>query len=241
MISVAHVPAEQRAVLAALWQSRATSESTVRVVFDQLVTELGAAGAHADVIALARHAADDEDRHAKICEDLATAYRGAAAELRPEPTARLPEYSKDPKIKAALHAINLCCISESLACAFVESCIAACEDAELRDIHKRHLADEVKHARVGWAHVASLSAELKAAVAPFLVEILKAQLEGWESRVATLPEQGVPGHGYPSRDAIVDILHGAIAEIVLPGFAHVGIDASAAAAWFDSHVAARRA
>jgi hypothetical protein len=234
MINVDHVPAVRRALLAELWQARAKSESTVRVVFDQLVGELAQAGAHADVIALARHAADDEERHARICHDLATAYRGTEAELVATPTARLPDYTSDVRLRAALHAINLCCISESLACAFVEACIGECDDSELRAVHGRHLADEVGHARVGWAHVASLSPEDKAAVGPFLVEILRAQIEGWESRVHTLPQDGVPGHGYPARDVIIGVIRAAVREIVLPGFAHVGIDASAAQAWFDA-------
>ena len=65
------------------------------------------------------------------------------------------------------------------------------DDHELREIHRRHLADEVHHARVGWAHVASLPADVRAVVTPYLEEILRAQVIGWESRLATLPEAGV--------------------------------------------------
>ena len=235
MIAVENVSADERACLASLWQTRAVSESTVRVVFDQLVAELAATGAHADVIALARHAADDEDRHAAICAELAAAYRGGIAEVIGEPTQRLPDFTPDVRLRAALHAITLCCISESLACAFVEACIDACDDAELRKIHTRHLADEVRHARIGWAHVASLSEAERAAVEPFLEDILRAQVVGWEARIATLPVDGMPGHGYPPRATLVDVIRGAVRELVLPGFAHVGIAATAARAWFDAH------
>lgn len=236
MIAVEHVGAAERSQLAALWQSRATSESTVRVVFDQLVDELTATGAHADVIALARHAADDEDRHATICATLAAAYRGGGVDLVGEPTARLPDFTPDRKLRAALHAITLCCISESLACAFIDACIDACAAADLRTIHKRHLADEVRHARIGWAHIASLSAADRAALEPFLEEILRAQLVGWEARIAMLPEAGVPGHGYPPRGVLVDVIRSAVRDLVLPGFEHVGIAAVAARYWFESHV-----
>ena len=235
MIAVEHVPADARAHLAALWQTRAVSESTVRVVFDQLVAGLTATGAHADIIALARHAADDEDRHAAICAELAAAYRGGPADVLAEPTTRLPDFTPDARIRTALHAITLCCISESLACAFVEACISACDDPDLRKIHTRHLADEVRHARIGWAHVASLSDAERAAVEPFLEDILRAQVLGWEARIATLPVDGVPGHGYPPRATLIDVIRDAVREIVLPGFAHVRISATAARAWFDAH------
>jgi hypothetical protein len=188
------------------------------------------------VIALARHAADDEDRHAAICAELAAVYRGNAVDVAGEPTARLPRFTNDVRLRAALHAITLCCISESLACAFVDACVATCTDGELRKIHQRHLADEVRHARIGWAHVASLTTQDRAALEPFLEEILRAQLLGWEARIATLPVDGMPGHGYPPRAALVEVIREAVRDIVLPGFEHVGIAAVDARRWFDAHV-----
>ncbi len=232
--AVEQLASEQRAALAELWQSRADSERSVGSVFTQLVAEMSATGAHAEVIALARRAIDDETRHARICAELAAAYRGDDVREATPRDVRLPDYGEPPRMRAALHAVNLCCIGETIATAFVEACFAECTAwPELRELHGLHLADEIHHARVGWAHVASLGDDERAHLATRLPELLRAQVLGWESRIQTLPEHGVPGHGYPPRDALIAVVHAAIREVVLPGFDYVSIDTRAARQWFD--------
>lgn len=232
------MPAEQRRVLAALWEQRASSESAVRTVFDQLVVELVETGAHPDVIALARRAADDERRHAQICTELATVYRGEPVAPASRPAVRLPDYVEDRRLRSLLHAVNLCCIGETLATAFVEACHGDCAGEALRDIHGRHLADEIRHARVGWAHLASATEAERQQIAERLPELLRVQVLGWESRIGELPEHGVAGHGYPPRAALIAGMREAVRELVLPGFEYLGIDTAASHAWFDAHVAA---
>jgi hypothetical protein len=214
---------EMRERLAVLWQERAESESAVRTVFHQLADELAATGGHPDVVTLARRSAADEIRHAAVCSELATAYRGSHVAPPSPPAVRLPDYTTDRRLRAALHAVNLCCIGETLAVAFVEACLADCADGTLREIHSRHLADEVRHARVGWAQLASLSESERAAVAVWIPELLRQQIAAWESRIGDLPEAGVPGHAYPPRAQLIEAIRVAVRELVLPGFAYVGI------------------
>ena len=232
------LPAGERALLAALWQQRASSESSVRSVFEQLIAELTATGAHHEVIALAQRAAGDEARHAAVCAQLAAVYHGAPIEIAPSPEVRLADDGDTPRLQAALHAVNLCCISETIASGFVEACLEACAGDMLRELHGHHLADEVRHARIGWAHVASLTDGERAAIAARLPDLLRAQVIAWESRIAELPEHGVPGHGYPPRAALIATVHRAVRELVLPGFDYVGVATAGARAWFDGHLAA---
>lgn len=238
--AVERLAPEQQAELAALWQTRADSERSVGSVFTQLVEDLSATGAHAEVIALARRAMDDESRHARICAELAAAYRGdEVREVAPR-SVRLPDYGEPRRMRAALHAVNLCCIGETIATAFVEACFADCDEwPELREVHGRHLADEIHHARVGWAHVASLADSERSRIASRLVELLDAQVRTWESRISTLPEHGIHGHGYPPRAALIDVVHVAVRDLVLPGFDYVAVDTTAARAWFDAYLEAR--
>ncbi len=229
----ADLAADTRDGLAQLWHQRARSESNVHTVFTQLAADLAATGAHPQVVELARRAVGDEARHAASCQALALAY-GAPVDPVATGPVRLPDYVAEPRLRAALHAINHCCIGETIACAFVASCVDACADPALREIHRDHLADEIRHARVGWAHVPTLTAGERALVAGWLPELLRAQLAAWESRIAELPEAGFPGHGYPPRAALLASVHAAVTDVVLPGFAHVALDASAAAAWYAS-------
>lgn len=233
------LPPAQRTLLASLWQARASSESSVRGVFEQLVTELAATGAHPEVIALAQRAEGDEARHAAICMALAAAYHGGPITIALSPPVRLADHGVAPRLRAALHVVNLCCISETIASAFVEACLADCEGETLRDVHGRHLADEIRHARIGWGHVASLSLDERGTIASRLPELLRVQVSAWESRIGELPEQGVRGHGYPPRAVLLRVVHDAVRDLVLPGFEYVEIDCTKARAWFETHVGAR--
>lgn len=232
--AIAGLAATDRAALAAVWRQRAESESAVGNVFAQVAGELAASGAPAELVALANRAEADEARHAAICEQLAAAY-GHDGPPRPERRVRLRDYDQPTvRLRAALHAIHVCCISETIATAFVEACLGACESPVLREIHREHLADEVQHARVGWGYAATLSAEERAAVGAELPMLLGLQLEAWTKRIGDLPPAGVAGHGYPPQAELLDAVHGAIRELVLPGFDHVGIDSAPARAWYAS-------
>lgn len=235
--TIARLAPADREALAAIWTDRARAESAVGNVFGQVADELAAAGAPAELVALARRAEADEARHATVCEQLAAAY-GHDGAPRPERHVRLRDYDQPTvRLRTALHAIHVCCISETIATAFVEACVGACESPMLRQIHREHLGDEVQHARVGWAYVATLTAEERTAVASELPYLLQLQLDAWTSRIGDLPLAGVAGHGYPPRSELLDAVHGAIRELVLPGFDHVGVDSAAARAWYATATA----
>jgi hypothetical protein len=232
--AIESLSSERQAEVAHLWQMRAASESSVRGVFTQLVADFVAINAHPEVIALARRAMDDEARHARICAELAAAYRNDAPIEATPPPVRLPDYAVPARMRVALHAVNLCCIGETIATAFVEACIAACAWPELREIHGRHLADEIRHAQIGWAHLGTLGVEERAEVATWIPALLRAQVEQWEARLGELPEAGVEGHGYPPRALLIAVVHGAVRDLVLPGFEYLGVSTTAARAWLDA-------
>ena len=83
---------------------------------------------------------------------------------------------------------------------------------------------------MGWAHLASgvLDAKDRAAVAEWVPRLITANGTMWLSRLRTLPEHGVPGHGYPPVLELEASMRKALREIVVPGLDHVGIDATAA-------------
>ncbi|MCX5741555.1 MAG: hypothetical protein NT062_03545 [Proteobacteria bacterium] len=226
--------AEQRATLAALWEARAISERGVATVMATLVTQLTAAAADAAVIALAIRAAADELAHAEACRRLASAYLGADV---PTALPRPVELTRDPTLddrqNTTLHVVNLCCIGETIAAAFVETCLQHCEAAVIRGVHRNHLADEVVHARIGWAHLAStaVSDDDRGLIAARLPNLLAVQLAAWESQIAKLPVDGIAGHGYPPRAEVAATVAAAVETLVIPGLAYVGIDVGPASAW----------
>jgi hypothetical protein len=229
-----------RAVLAAIWTRRAASELGAGAAFAAVERDLVELGADPAVLALARRAVEDEPRHSELCRRLAEAYAGAPVDPAPDPgDVPMPRHpGADPALRRHLHVVAMCCINETIACGFVEACLAEATGPLLQAIHREHLADEIHHARVGWAHLGSraVDAATRAAIAAWLPQVLDRCLRHWERRIReTLPADGVPGHALPPVDALIAAARAAVETVVLPGFDHVGVDTAAARAWFAAY------
>jgi hypothetical protein len=124
-----------------------------------------------------------------------------------------------------LHVVGLCCINESIATAFVSACLEEAKAPLVHAAHHQHLADEVQHARVGWAHLASVTVddEIRDGLRAHLRGTLSANRKLWHRRIDELPEHGVPRHAYPPRQRLHQVVDEAIRDLVLPGFALVGL------------------
>lgn len=217
-----------RELLSALWRERATTELGAGWGFSLLVIELHALGADRAVLALATQGAADEIRHADLCVRLASRYAGQDVEPDPVAPVELPKHSGvDVRLRMQLHAAGLA-ISETLAAAFLERCLAEAErdpgaSPTVLTVLRDHLSDDVAHARVGFAHLASraVTDAERASIAELLPRLLGANLKHWRQRIVELPV--VPAHGYPVHEALLQSVETAAREVLVPGFAHVGI------------------
>lgn len=214
--------AETRRRLGELWRERAATEMGAGWAFALVVTELYALGADTRVLALATRGAHDEVRHAQLCAHLASVYLGEPVEARPAEPIALPLHEgADERTRMQLHVVGLA-ISETLAAGFLQACLARCEAALPELVARAHLEDDIAHARVGWAHMASSAfAPERAAVAPWVPRLIEANLRHWRTRIAELPV--VPAHGYPAHEALTAALEETARDVLLPGFRHVGL------------------
>ena len=218
---------ELRATLGAIWHERAQSELNAASGFAIVVTELFELGAPSAVLELATRAVHDEVRHAELCRQLAERYLEAPV---PPPVAKrvsMPSHpGADAELVKHLHVVGLCCVNETLAAGFLEACLETTDDPEVRPLAKAHLADEVRHGRVGWAHLASVDDGVRAAVGAFVPRLVTANVRRWAERLRILPEAGIPGHGVPTRERALAALDETVRGVVLPGFRHVGVPLS---------------
>lgn len=231
--SVDALPDETRHAIAKHWIRRTRSELQVSHVFARLGPWLRSLGAEPVVVEMMQRASAQEVEHAEICRKLAEVYGGAKVET-PEITIVMPSFGcDDERLEAALHVAGLCCINETLATAYIEACLS-CSTAPLAIAANRaHLHEEIDHARLGWAHLASrtVTAALREELADCLVPLLRANVPLWERQDAFLPADGVSAHGHPSHAAVRRVIHAAVRDLVLPGFRHVGIDVRRAVSW----------
>ena len=211
-----------RHTLGELWRERAATEMGAGWAFALVVTELYALGADTEVLALATRGAHDEVRHARLCAHLASVYLGEVVDARPAEAITLPAHEgADERTRMQLHVVGLA-ISETLAAGFLQACLTVCEAELPKAVARSHLEDDIAHARVGWAHMASKAfAPDRAAVRPWVPRLIEANLRHWRTRIAELPV--VPAHGYPEHQALTNALEETAREVLVPGFRHVGL------------------
>ena len=231
--AIARLDGASRAAMARHWCRRAWSEGQVATAFAALHAGLVEVEAEAVVRGMIERAAEDEVRHSGVCAALAGAYRGdEVAGWRGEGVA-LPRFDEARAVEVTLQVVGMCCVGETLATVWLESCLAGARTPLARAANRVHLREEVGHARAGWAHLAAArTAEHLAIVEQYVPAFVRAGVREWLAAGSDLPVgTGLEGHGVLSpaqhRAAIV---RGA-REVVLPGFAGLGLDVAAATRW----------
>lgn len=240
MLRQALKPSEPlREVLAETWAFRAHGELEAADRFQRLARTLGKADAR--VCAMASEAAEDERRHAVLCAELAC-YFGAKVELCPENSVPVGYTELDTAECTLAEVVSLSCIAESLSVAALTTIRECAVATDVRDVVHEILKDEVKHARLGWAH---LFAESRRGRSPFLSTFLPRMI------AAGIPSDLFDGQadrgddealsfGQLSRARRLNILCETFVEVIFPGFEAAGVDTTAARLWLESRALRRK-
>jgi hypothetical protein len=225
----------ERRQLGELWRRRSENELRTSLVFSQLDAELRSFGAPAEVLALSARAIDDEAFHAELCRLMAELYLGRHITLSivaepPPPTFPICSTRVQRALFAALHSS----VNETLAITYLAACVAEAQSEPARRVLKAILSDEVRHARIGWAVLASprLNPQDRETIAAFVPALLDACVGSWSAdNELDYPDDLAPGHGCINHAGIARAVDAALTDIILPGLEHVGVDAAAARRW----------
>lgn len=212
------------------WARRAHEELKAGMWFALLSRELLAVGTAPDALARVARAVGDEVRHAEILRALGARYLGEAVPWPPGmPVAEAP--ADPPRSMASLHAVTLCCVSETIASVFIETSHAAATSPSVRASLGVVLADEVEHGRAGWLYLASVRDDraVMAAVQKAMATMVRKAIESWYDFGAVVLPDGAPEHGLLSNDEVRACVVTALRDLVLAGFAQLGLDVSEAA------------
>jgi hypothetical protein len=223
--------ASDRELVAATCARRAELELRGAAAFTIITQALIDLRADSQIVDLSSRAIAEEIRHSEIYLELGSRYSPVAlARPRVAPIEIPAHPGVAPDLRRVLHVVGMCSINETMACAFLELCLDGARSQTTRVALREILADEIRHARIGWAYLASpgIQEVTFREVERRLVPMLCAQLAGWRKQIETLPEGEVSEHGCPSGPAIGEASVKALHEIVLPGFAAVGLDVTEA-------------
>ncbi len=218
------LPEEQRSELAQIWLGRAASERRVADAFIVIRDALKNLGDKAGLCVLASRAVDDEYRHAELSRQVASRFAGQELAAPPRLTLVVPEHpGASPRILHTLHILGHCAMNETFASAFLEASLLHAKGALARAALRALFSDEIDHARLGWAHLAGLSADERCELSPWLLALVRANLKMWRVTARPYPTDPVlHAHGAPPAEAVERALLDAIHLLIIPGLAHFG-------------------
>jgi hypothetical protein len=232
---VGALDAQTRARVARAWRARARNELSTSTVFASITRALVGLDAPHPIIRSAARAVADEVRHAEICVHVAGAYAGDAVvpEAGTVAIETTPASGDASDLAAVLFVVLQSCINEGVACAYLQACLSEATGLLARAAVRDILEDEIEHARFGWAFLSSpvVRPAWRDAIAEALPTLCNRVVDCWlDPGAGELVEIPV-GHGAIDASALPGVVGSALRDLVLPGFAHVGIDVRRAERW----------
>ena len=227
------------ALIARTWAERAQAELGASRRFGSLAGRLQQSDAHPAIIQLATKAEHDEDRHAYLCSTIALKWGHDTGFAHPQGTrAELQVSWQDrPEVEILLlDVVLMCCVTESFNASLLQTLYARCERNEEGQLIHQILKDEVKHAQIGWAHLQYESQRRDCGfVSQYLTEMLDLAVrdELFAPIVSPVTTESYAFGVMPHSDRLLQF-RTTLQEVILPGFAHVGIDASSVQHWLEA-------
>ncbi len=224
---------------ARVWAMRGRVEREAAARFARIASRLASVAAAPVVVDLARRAHADEDRHALRCDELVELLGDGSTSRRPRVAIELPEIAPSGltfREGVLYEVVAMSCITETLSTALLGELRDATPEGRVREVLSEILKDEVQHARLGWAHLAS---ERSRGPGRFLAEALPRMLEDTaSSEVFQVGEpdaadvaEALRGMGALPRTERRARLAETLEQVVFPGLESLGVDASGGRAW----------
>jgi hypothetical protein len=143
------------------------------------------------------------------------------------PCFSLPRYpGASAELTATLHILSICCLMETTGSCLLEHTLSCTTAPLARAAVREILADEVDHARIGWAVLARSGPKLRREVKERLPTLVKGHLDMWLQGEAFQPSPALLAQGLPSSQSVHAVVIGALKEVILPGFAAHGVGAA---------------
>lgn len=184
-------------------------------------------------------AASDEARHRDLCARLAAKWGEPEAIDHVAPKVRVGRSDMDPRDRLLWEMVSVCCLGETMNTSLMTRCLEVAKDEEIRTTLRELLRDEVRHARLGWAH---LAAEREQGRGAFLRDVLPLMLEASVEPGFLEGENQMPwddvllDYGELPWAELVRIFRDTLELVVFKGLDAMGIDTSEGRAWLAAKI-----
>lgn len=184
----------------------------------------------------AAEASEDEARHRDLCAVLAAKWGETNALAHVPPRTRVGRSDMEARDRLLWEVVAVCCISETMNTALLGRCLEVAKEPDIRATLHDLLKDEVRHARLGWAH---LAAERSAGRGAFLADVLPLALEasiepGFLEETMVLPwTERLYDYGELPLSELVQLYRDTLEFVVFKGLDAVGVDTSKGREWLE--------
>jgi len=222
--------------VAGTWAFRTRAEIEASARFARMSTELAEVGADPVVVRGARDASEDEARHRDLCAIVAARFGQPDAKNHTPPRVRIGRSDMPQRDRLLWEVVAVCCISETMNASLLTRCQEVAQDEQIRATLHELLKDEVKHAQLGWAHLAS---ERAAGRGAFLRDVLPAMLEAsvepgfLEGTLTQSWTDGMLEYGELPAPELVQLYCETLIEVVFRGLDAMGVDTALGRAWLS--------
>ncbi|MCB9737818.1 MAG: ferritin-like domain-containing protein [Deltaproteobacteria bacterium] len=221
----------ERAVAIATWQGRMGNEHASAKVFEALAEQARAAGLTAATVATLEQFRGEELRHGELCAAAAVALGGEAV-VDLGARAQVPWHRDvDPLEGLLRNVLSISCLSETVAVALIASERLETGPAALQETLRSILADEVGHARFGWALLDQLTPRIGPARAARLDAWLRlafGHVEAHELRelaAGPSPSRAATDVGVCDGDQARRLFYDTVRDVIVPGLERRGLRA----------------
>ena len=230
-----------RAELARIWGERIPTEYRSITGFSTLSFDFIAAGAPVDLVAVCHRVCIDELRHTELAVKMVETYGGHLPPLPREISSMPADESLTAVAQACRSAILLSCLGETFACTELAMLRDRAVDPVVHGVLTVFLADEIVHARVGWAYLAhalkTADERTKREVAeaiPGYIAGIAANLFGTAEKPAVIDvtndDPRLGEHGVCSMREEQELYRAFVPDVFLPGLRAVGVPVDTSAA-----------
>lgn len=212
--------------VARAWRVRERVEREAARLFAGLAVELDTAGVDRTLVRLADQAARDELEHATRCRRICDAREPGLAPLALGPPIRLGPADLSPRRRLLYEAVAISCVTETMSVALLGAMRDVVTEEQIAETVRHILADEVSHARLGWAVLAAEAKRTGVAwLEPHLPGMIRAAVH--EESSALPAEPGSAGdlsqYGVLTRVRVDEVVRETLDQVILPGLRSLGI------------------
>lgn len=232
----------RRRLAAEAWRFRFQVEREAHLRFGRLAGRLAGIGASGALQALALRASEDEFRHATRCAERCLLEGGTTTGLVSPGAPEIAASALSPRQRVLYEVMAACCVTESGSMGVLSALLGAARGRGLRRVLRELAADEVGHARLGWAVLAAeRGGEDVRVLGPFLPAMLAGNAGPGLYAPGTNPaedDEALLEHGVLPRAQRRAVFEDTLEAVVFPGLEACGVSAVAGRAWLANQRAA---